>query len=323
MKKENLTNLLTTLFLLLSPLLAIALDQPYYVDLISRVIIIAIAAVGLNLALGYGGMVSFGHAAAFGIGGYISGVAAYHAFNGSYLIGTIPGTNSMLSIWACVLIVSAIISFLIGIISLRTKGVYFIMITLAFAQMIYYFAISFPKYGGEDGLPIHTRNTFFFLDTESPIIFFAICFILLLLSLLLTKVIMGSRFGAALTMAKLNEVRLETAGIEPLPIKLIAFVISGMITAIAGALFADLNGFVGPSMLSWHRSGELMVIIILGGVGRLFGPILGAIAFVMLETVVGGFTERWQFFLGLTLLAVVMFGKGGIIGLVAGERQNV
>jgi len=322
MSRESWINGLLLVAIVLAPVIATIMDEVYYVNLSSRIIIIAMAAVGLNFALGFGGMVSFGHAAFFGLGGYVAGIAAYHSFEGTLFLGIVPATDQMLLIWPVALLVAAIIALLIGAISLRTQGVYFIMITLAFAQMIYYFSISLTTYGGEDGLSIILRNSFAVGDSNNPLQFFMVCFVALLLSLWLTHRMVRSRFGAALTMAKLNETRLATAGIEPYSIRLVAFVVSAMITAFAGALFSDLNGFVDPSMLSWHRSGEIIVIVVLGGVGRLFGPIAGAIAFVLLETFLGGFTDRWQLFLGLVLLGVVLFARGGLIGLMAGNTRH-
>ncbi|MBY8977439.1 branched-chain amino acid ABC transporter permease [Rhodobacteraceae bacterium NNCM2] len=301
---------------------AVAADEIYYVNLASRVAIIAMAGVGLNLALGYGGMVSFGHAAFFGLGGYVAGIAAYHAFDGSMFAGLLPGSNQMLVIWLFALLVPGVAALLIGAISLRTQGVYFIMITLAFAQMIYYFAISFPTYGGEDGLAIYLRNELPLIDTSDDVQFFGVAFVLLMLATWLSARLIGSRFGAALVMARLNETRLATAGIEPFPVKLVAFVISAMITGLAGALYADWNNSVGTNMLSWHLSGEIMVIVILGGVGRLFGPLAGALLFVGLETQIGAETEHWQLFLGLILLAVVLFARGGLIGALAGRARH-
>ena len=320
--RENITNAFLVFVLILAPLTASAMGEIYYINLASRVVIIAMAGVGLNLALGYGGMISFGHAAFFGIGGYVAGIAAFHALDGSLLAGLLPGTGQMLIIWPTALLVSGLVALLVGVISLRTQGVYFIMITLAFAQMIYYFAVSFPTYGGEDGLSITLRNTLPLVDTNDPLVFFAICFCGLMASLMFTKRIMGARFGAALMMVRLNDTRLATAGIEPFPIRITAFVLSAMITAGAGALFADLNEFAGPSMLNWHRSGEIMVIVILGGVGRLFGPVVGAIAFVLLETFIGAITQYWQFYLGLVLLLVVMFASGGLMGVVTGRAHH-
>lgn len=320
--RERWINAVLVIGVLVAAITSSVADEVFYVNLASRITIVAMAAVGLNLALGFGGLISLGHAAFFGLGGYVAGVSAFHAFDDSLFAGLVPGSVNMPIIWLTVLIVVGLTATFIGAISLRTKGVYFIMITLAFAQMIYYFAVSFPAYGGEDGLPIYLRNQFPFLNTDNPLHFFLLCFALLLISISTTRRIMRARFGAALTMAKLNDVRLATAGIEPYSIRLTAFILSAMITGVAGALFADLNGFVGPSMLSWHRSGEIIVIVILGGVGRFYGPLAGAIVYVLLETIIGGITERWQLFLGLILLGVVLFANGGLMSILAGRARH-
>ena len=325
MRRESMVNAVLLVALAAAPVLATTMGEPYYVNLASRVTILALAGIGLNLALGYGGLVSFGHAAFFGLGGYAAGILALHAGEGTLLLNwpfNVGGSDQMLVVWLTAVLAAGVIALPIGILSLRTSGVYFIMITLAFAQMIYYFAVSWPAYGGEDGLSIYVRNGIPGIDTYDPLTFFALCFAALASSLVFTSRIMGARFGAALTMAHLNPARLATSGIEPFPVRLVAFVLSAMITGWAGALFADLNGFVGPSMLSWHRSGEIMVFVILGGVGRLCGPVAGAIAFVLLETFMGGITEHWPLFLGLILLAVVLYARGGIIGLVAGPARH-
>jgi branched-chain amino acid transport system permease protein len=226
------------------------------------------------------------------------------------------GTTSMPAIWLAAVLMGGVAALAIGAISLRTKGVAFIMITLAFGQMLYYFAISWPAYGGEDGLPIYVRNTFPGLDTNRPLAFLGLSLGALALGLAVSARLQGSRFGAALAMARMNETRLATAGVSPYPVQLVAFAVSGAVTALAGALFADLNGFTGPSMLSWHRSGEIMVLVILGGVGRLGGPVAGALVFVLLETWLGGLTDRWQFFLGVILLGLVLYARGGLMGLL-------
>jgi branched-chain amino acid transport system permease protein len=188
--------------------------------------------------------------------------------------------------------------------------------------MIYYFAISWPAYGGEDGLSIVVRNGFPGVNTAVPLTFFLICYVLLLAALALFALVRDSRFGAALQAGRQNEVRLAAVGIAPFRIRLAAFTISAAITGLAGALLADLNRFVSPSMLSWQMSGELIVLIILGGTGRLFGPVAGAMLFVLFEFVLGGLTERWQFFLGLILLGVVLFARGGLIGMLAGKVRH-
>ncbi len=320
--REILVNLILAALLLAVPLMANAFGQPFYVTLATRVAILALAATGLNLALGLGGLVSFGHAAFFGIGGYAAGILATHAFSGDPLLLGLSGTNQMPVIWLVAVLVAGLVGLLIGLISLRTSGVYFIMITLAFAQMVYYFAISWPAYGGEDGLSILVRNQFPGVNTMKPVSFFLICYAVLILALGLFVLIRGSRFGSALQAARQNEVRVATVGIAPYRIRLTAFAISAALTGLAGALFADLNRFVSPSMLSWHMSGELIVLIILGGTGRLFGPLAGAALFVIFEYVLGGLTERWQFFLGLFLLGSLLFARGVLLGLLAGKARH-
>lgn len=325
LNKENTLNGVLILGLLITPFVAMAIDEPFYITLATRVTILALAGVGLNLALGLGGLVSFGHAAFFGIGGYALGILASHALNYEPLMSSpfeLNGTTQMLILWPVAIIASGLIALVIGFFSLRTSGVYFIMITLAFAQMLYYFSISWPAYGGEDGLSIYVRSEFPGVDTLVPINFFLICFVALCLGILLVAVLKNSRFGAALQAARQNEERLAAVGIKAFNIRLTAFVISAMITGFAGALFADLNRFVSPNMLSWHTSGEIMIFIILGGVGRLFGPVAGAILFIIFEFIFGGLTEHWMFFLGMVLLCVVLFARGGLIGFIAGKERH-
>ena len=321
MRREGTVNLVLALLLLALPFAAQMLGEPFYVTLATRMAILALAAAGLNLALGFGGLVSFGHAAFFGIGGYAAGILASHAFNAEPLLG-LPGTDQMPVIWLVAALACALVALPIGAISLRTSGVYFIMITLAFAQMVYYFAISWPAYGGQDGLSITMRNGFPGLNTASPLSFFLVCYALLMAALALMWRIRDSRFGAALQAARQNEVRVAAIGIRPYHVRLAAFVVSAVVTGVAGALFADLNRFVSPSMMSWQMSGELIVLVILGGTGRLFGPVAGAILYVLLEFALGGLTERWQLFLGFILLGVVLFARGGIVGLVAGKARH-
>ncbi len=314
---EGLTNLALALGLLAWPILATALGEPWYAALAAKTAILALAAVGLNLALGYGGMVSLGHAAFFGLGGYVAGISADAAFSGSTVLG-LPGTDFMPAIWLGAMLLSALVALAIGAISLRTTGVYFIMITLAFAQMLYYLAVSWPAYGGEDGMPIYLRNSFPGVDTADPRDFALLCIGCLGGALGLVWAISRARLGLALSCARANPGRLAALGIAPMPVKLAAFAISGAITGLAGALYADLNGYVSPAMLGWHTSGELIVIVILGGTGRLFGPVAGAVLFVLLETLLGGWTEHWKLALGLAILAVVLFARGGLLGLLAG-----
>ena len=323
MNRETIINLLIALGLIAVPLWAIWAGEPFIITLATKVAILALAGVGLNIALGLGGLVSFGHAAFFGIGGYAMGILASHAQNYTPMMEwplLIEGTKSMPVIWLVAVLASALAALLIGVLSLRTSGVYFIMITLAFGQMLYYFAISWPAYGGEDGLSIYVRNGFPGLNTLDPAQFLALCYAVLFVVLFLSSRLAKSAFGLALSGARQNEDRLRTVGIEPFRLRLVAFVISGAVTGLAGALYADLNRFVSPTMFSWHMSGEIMVFVILGGVARLFGPVAGAALFIVMEHLLGGISEYWQVFLGLTLLGVVLFARGGLIGTLAGRK---
>ena len=304
LRKEWLLNALLAGALFAVPLWAWMANEPFIITLATRIAILAIAGVGLNIALGLGGMVSFGHALYLGVGGYVAGIAAYHAFNGTTVMG-LPGTNQMLPIWAMAMALSGLIAGIVGALSLRTSGIFFIMITLAFAQMGFFFTLSWPAYGGEDGLPIFMRNQFPGLNTARPWELFLIAYGVLLFTLGLFAML-----------------RAAAIGISPFGIKLVAFVLSGMITGLAGAMMADLTRFVSPAMMAWTMSGELIVIIILGGVGRLFGPVAGAAILVGFEVFFGGLTEHWKLWLGLVLLAVVLFARGGLIGLIAGRAQN-
>jgi len=320
---ERHVNLALVLGLIVVPSWALAADEPFTITLATRAVILALAAVGLNIALGIGGLVSLGHAAFFGIGGYVMGILAYHAQTFTPLdLGafSIAGTKAMPVIWLAAIVLSAFVAAVIGALSLRTSGVYFIMITLAFGQMFYYFAVSWRSYGGADGMSIYVRNSFPGLDTLVPIQFFALCLVLLGLVLYLNARLVRSRFGLALDAARQVPLRVRTVGLDPLRLKLAAFVLSGAVTGLAGALYADLNRFVSPAMFSWQFSGEIMVLVILGGTGRLFGPVLGAVVFVALEHFLGGLTDFWQIYLGIILLLIVLFARGGIIGLLCGKR---
>jgi len=323
MIRETYLNALTLGLFVLIPAWALLADEPFTITLMTRAAIFAIAAIGLNIALGIGGLVSLGHAVFFGIGGYAMGILAYHAQTYTPLSEwpfLIDGTKSMPVIWIVAVLVSSLAALVIGALSLRTAGVYFIMITLAFGQMFFFFTISWAEYGGEDGLSIYVRNGFPGLNTLAPIQFYGLCFVILCLVLLFTWRLSKSPFGLALNAARQAPVRVETVGLDPARLKLVAFVISGAITGLAGALFADLNRFVSPTMFSWQTSGEIMIFLILGGVGRLYGPVVGALAFVALEHWLGGLSDYWHIYLGILLLLIVLFGRGGLIGLASGKE---
>ncbi|MEM9341441.1 MAG: branched-chain amino acid ABC transporter permease [Pseudomonadota bacterium] len=312
--------------LLAFALVAHAIGEAYWVTLATRAAIFAIAGIGLNLALGNGGMISFGHAAYFGLGGYVVGILATHVqtyvpiYDGLFVL---EGTQSMLVTWPLAVLVGGLAAFVVGGLCLRTDGAYFIMITLAFGQMFYYFAISWSAYGGEDGMSIYVRGGFPGVNTLAPLPFFGLSFAVLTVVLMLVHRINASPFGLALNAVPSAAARVETVGISTKRLKLAAFVISGMITALAGALFADLNRYVSPAMFSWTISGEIMIFVILGGVARLIGPVVGAIVFVTLEELLGGLSDFWHIYLGALLLLIVLFAKGGITGAVVRPARAV
>ena len=310
---------LLSLFVLI-PAWAHLADEPFTITLMTRAAIFALAAVGLNLALGLGGMVSLGHAMFFGVGGYAVGISASHAQTFTPLLDApfvLEGTTSMPVLWLVAIGASALVALVTGLLALRTSGVYFIMITLAFGQMFYYFSIGWARYGGEDGLSIYVRNGFPGVNTLQPLPFFALCLGSLCAALWLCGRLASSPFGLALGAARQAPGRVEAVGLDPGRLKLVAFVVSGAITGLAGALFADLNRFVSPTMFSWQTSGEIIVFVILGGVGRLFGPVAGALLFVALEHFLGGLSDYWQIYLGLLLLGTVLFGRGGLVGILS------
>jgi branched-chain amino acid transport system permease protein len=325
MSRESYVNAALVAGLIGVPLWAYVAGEPFTITLATRAVIFALAAVGLNLALGLGGLVSLGHAVFFGIGGYAMGILAFRTQNFIPMFPetlAIEGTKSMPVIWLVAVIASALAALVIGLLSLRTTGVYFIMITLAFGQMFYYFTISWSAYGGEDGLSIWVRNDFPGLNTLDPIQFYGLCFALLCAALWLSHRIARSPFGLMLNAARQVPHRVETVGLDGQRAKLIVFVISGAITGLAGALFADLNRFVSPTMFSWHMSGEIMIFVILGGVARLFGPVAGAVLFVAMEHVLGDLSDYWHIYLGALLLGIVLFARGGVVGLLAGRAKS-
>jgi len=277
----------------------------FLLTLFTRIVILALAAVSLNLILGYGGMMSFGHAAYLGIGGYAVGMLAFE------------GVSSGFVQWPVALLVSALFALLIGALSLRTRGVYFIMITLAFAQMAYYIVAGLARYGGDDGLTIQRRSQFFApLNLSNKMQFYYICLILLLASMYLVWRLVNSRFGLAIQGARSNDTRMRAIGFPTYRYKLVCFVIAGMLCGLAGVLLANHTDFVSPAMMYWTRSGDLIIMVVLGGMGSTFGPLFGAVALLVLEEALSSITEYWQILLGPLLLLVVLFARGGIDGLL-------
>ncbi|MFH5923341.1 branched-chain amino acid ABC transporter permease [Roseomonas xinghualingensis] len=305
------------------PVLAPMLDSPATVGLATRIAIYAIAASSLNLLLGQGGLVSFGHAAYFGLGGYVVGILYAHYISEEPFLGFIPGSNDLLVTMPLAILVGGIGAAIIGALSLRTAGVQFIMITLAFAQMLFFLFVSLKTYGGDDGLAIRRVAPMLGMNLRDPATLYWLCLGLLAFWLFLMDRIARSRFGRILAGVRQGERRMAAIGVRTYPYKLVAFVIAGMGAAMAGALMVNYARFVSPDMMHWTKSGELMVMVILGGLGTLLGPVLGAAALVGLEYTLAGLTEHWQFILGPILVVIVLFARGGLMGAVrriAGRR---
>jgi branched-chain amino acid transport system permease protein len=281
------------------------------VSLFTRIVILAIAAVSLNLIMGFGGMVSFGHAVYLGIGGYAVGILAKE------------GIDSGLLQWPLALAASALFALAVGALCLRTRGVYFIMITLAFAQMVYYVAIGLDRYGGDDGMTIYKRSQFGgLIDLSNKMAFYYLCLALLLATIYIVWRLVHSRFGMVIQGARSNERRMRAIGFPTYRYKLLCFVFAGMLCGLAGALLANHTDFISPALMHWTRSGDLIVMAVLGGMGTVFGPVIGAVALLVLEELLSGITEYWQIILGPLFLLVVLFARGGIDGLLAGVRRG-
>ncbi|HEY1289185.1 MAG TPA: branched-chain amino acid ABC transporter permease [Burkholderiales bacterium] len=293
-----------------------AIDQPFYVSVATRILIYAMAAASLNLVLGYGGMVSFGHAAFFGAGAYVVGILA------------VEGVTSLWIAWPAAIAVAALAALVIGAISLRTRGVYFIMITLAFAQMMYYVFVSMKAYGGDDGLSLPARSTpGFGISLSNDFVWYYLVLALLSMILFLLHRLVHSRFGRVIEAIRENETRASAVGYPVYRYKLLCFVISGAVAGLAGALIANQTSYVGPALLHWVQSGTLMVMVILGGVGRFWGGPVGAVVLLALEELFSGspllgpFALHWQLPVGAILLAVVLFAPRGIAGAFAKKPQ--
>jgi branched-chain amino acid transport system permease protein len=288
------------------PWIAGALDQSYYVGFVRRVMIFAIAAASLNFIMGIGGMVSLGHAAYFGLGAYAVAIAMTH------------GVTSAWIAWPLAVATAAGMALVIGAISLRTRGVYFIMITLAFAQMIYYLAVGLKQYGGEDGLSLPQRSSVGGgIDLADETTLYFVVLLVLVLSMLLMNRAIDARFGRVLAGIRENEQRMESIGFDTTRYKLVAFTVAGGLAGLAGALFANHNLFVSPAALHWTQSATLVVMVLLGGLGYRYGGVLGAAALLVLEEALSALTDFWHLPLGLILLAVVFLAPRGLAGLAA------
>ncbi len=315
------TRLLTALLivsLIAVPLVAMAFGSTYAITLGTRILIYAMVAVSLDLILGYGGLVSFGHAAYFGIGGYVVAISAFHLADGSTIFG-FEGSNEALLTLPLAVLASGIAALVFGALSLRTSGAYFIMITLAFAQMVFYVFVALKYYGGDDGLAMASRNRFAGFRVTDAATFYYICLGMLFVVMALVSRMLGSRFGMVIRGAKASERRMAALGFEVYRYRLVAFVVAGMIAGLAGGLWANLARFVSPDMMAWTKSGEFMVMVILGGLSSVIGPVLGAAVFILVETTISGFTQHWQLVFGPIVIAIALFAPGGLWGLMRGR----
>ena len=311
--------------LLALPPLVQGLGADFAVGVATRILIFALVGTSLNLILGYGGLVSFGHAAFFGTGAYVVAILAQHDTYGEPLLTwpiAIDGTQSALIAWPAAMAVSALLALVIGLVALRTSGLYFIMITLAFAQMLYFLFISLRAYGGEDGISLFGRSAAGPLDLGEDVHFYYLVLGLVLLALWLKGHLVASRFGRVLRGIRDNERRMQALGFPTFRYKLVAFVMAGAVAGLSGALIANQTEFVSPGLLHWTRSGEILVMVILGGIGTLFGPVFGAAAFLMLEEVLSTWTEHWMVVLGPVLIFVVLFARRGIYGWLVGREEE-
>jgi branched-chain amino acid transport system permease protein len=290
------------LLLIAFPLLANYFAQEFYIGLLSRLMIFALVASSLNLILGFGGMISLGHAAFFGSGAYVVGILMQH------------GVTSAWISWPVAMLTGFLLALAIGSVSLRTRGVYFIMITLAFAQMLYFLFVSLKNYGGDDGLSLAQRSVTG-LDMSNDSNFYYLVLAICALFLFILYRLINSRFGRVIQAIKENETRMEAIGYPVFRYKLLCFAIAGSVASLAGALLANQNMLVSPNLLHWTQSGSLMVMVILGGVGYLSGGILGAVVMLMLEEILSGYTIHWQLYLGIILLLVVMLLPNGLASL--------
>ncbi|MCY4439232.1 MAG: branched-chain amino acid ABC transporter permease [Deltaproteobacteria bacterium] len=300
-----------------------ALDESFLIGLFTRIFIFALAAVSLDLILGFGGMVSFGHSAYFGAGAYVAGILSFHAAGGDAPAWpfSLTAMESSLAVWPLAVAAGAVLALLVGAVSLRTSGMYFIMITLAFAQMLYYFFVSLEVYGGDDGLSITERNRFPGLDLENEAAFYYVCLLILVVFLLVGRRLVHSRFGMVLQGCKENEQRMLALGFPVYRYKLTAFVMAGATAGLAGGLMANYMGFVSPGLMHWTVSGEIMVMVILGGMGTLAGPVIGAAVLLLLEEILSAYMEHWMIILGPVMVLVVLFARNGIWGWFKGGRN--
>ncbi len=291
----------------LAPIVAGLMDEPYYVNLFARLMIWAIAAISLNLILGYGGMISFGHTLYLGIGAYTVGIFAYY------------DVNSLFIHLVTAIAAGALVAFVFGGIALRTRGVYFIMITMALTQMVYFLAISIEEYGSDDGLIIYVRSESI-INLDNPVARYYLIFAVMIACLVFSYFFIRSRFGYVIRGIKSNETRMEVLGYPTFRYRLVCFVIAGVMCTLAGVLSANVEKFVSPDYMHWTRSGELIFMVVLGGMASIMGPITGALVFWLLSEFLSRITEHWHLVFGPFLILVVLLSPRGIDGLLTSKR---
>lgn len=320
--KRHKFNVCLLLLLALVPMFAELANDSFFVGLLTRILILAIAATSLNLLIGFGGIVSFSQATFIGVGAYTVGIGSFYVFENDWLwMG-----NGYYQLLAC-LLVSALLSLVIGALSLRTQGVYFIMITIAFSQMFYFVAVGLDVYGGDEGLPIYQQSDMLgLIDLGSTNSLYYLCFLSLVATLWFFHKVQASRFGQVIAGTKSNKQRMLALGFSPYQYQLTAFVISGVFAGYSGFLLANLNEFVSPDTMHWTRSCDLIIMIVLGGMGCLYGPLYGALLFLLLEELlssiplnIGGVRigEYWQLILGPVLILIVLYTRNGFEGLLS------
>lgn len=311
------------ILLALGPVWAEATDRGYLTRTFIRVAIFGLAAMSLDFVVGYGGMVSLGHAAFLGIGAYTAGALTFHAIEGTTLLG-VPGTDQTLVTWPLALMMGALLGLFIGAVSLRTKGVYFIMVTLAFNQMVFFLFNALVIYGGDDGTGLFgAERRLGPLDMNSDFTFFYVTFVVLLLGVVGYNLVIRSPFGKVVRGCHDNEPRMLALGYKTYRYRLAAFTLSAAITSLAGAMAVSESRFLSPAIAAWTESGELLVMIIIGGLGSLTGGIIGAAALFVLEELAIDYTDNWQLYVGLALVLLVLVAPKGLAGAVLRGRRNV
>lgn len=310
MTKTRLFIYLGFALLIAFPLIAPALGLEFYISFVRRILIFSLAASALNIVLGYGGMVALGHAAFFGTGAYMVGILAEAEIYSAFIV------------WPAAMLVAALLALITGAISLRTKGVYFIMITLAFAQMIYYLFISLRQYGGEDGMNLYEYSSIPGLDLGDDVQFYYVVVAIMIMAFLVFKRLIESRFGHALRGAKENPSRMQALGYPVYGIQLTAYTLSGALMGLAGVLLANHNLFISPDLMHWTQSADLIIMVLVGGMGLMFGGIAGATVLLVLEEILRSWTEFWHLPLGILLLIVVFAAPKGLAEFFNRKKVN-